>query len=399
LTHLVEKAFISHHSFLKKEKAMMQSRKLDVRSHPSFDAHEQVVHFEDTALGLQAIIAVHNTNLGSSLGGCRIYPYAQFDDAVNDVLRLSRGMTYKSALAGLPLGGGKAVIIGNPRSIKSHEFMARFGECVESLGGAYITAEDVGSSEEDMIAISSTTSYVAGLPQSDPASEGVAGNPSPVTAYGVYCGLKSCAQYKFGSSDLKGRTVAIQGLGAVGYALAEYLAKENARMIVADINLDAAHRAKAEFGDLVTIGDVSTIHASDVEIFAPCALGAGLNDKTIPEIRAKIIGGAANNQLAESRHDAALIARGILYAPDYAINSGGITSVGYEYFDRTGRNPYSYPLTRAKMNEHVELIGKTLERVFDLSKARNIGTGEAANLLAEENFKTKSKVPHSTSAA
>lgn len=366
---------------------MIISRRLDVTSHASFDAHEQVVHFEDAALGLQAIIAVHNTQLGPSLGGCRIYPYARFDDALNDVLRLSRGMTYKSALAGLPLGGGKAVIIGNPHSIKSHDFMARFGEAVESLGGAYITAEDVGSAEEDMIAISSATSYVAGLPQIDPTSEGVAGNPSPVTAYGVYCGLKACAKHIFGSSDLKGRTIAIQGLGAVGYALAQYLVREGAELVVADIHAAALERAEMEFGSAVTIGDVSTIHAQQVDIFAPCALGAGLNDVTIPEIKARIIGGAANNQLAEFRHDMALTERGILYAPDYAINSGGITSVGYEYFDRTGRNPYAYPLTRARMNKHVEGIGQTLENIFEFATAQGIGTGAAANRLAEQIFR------------
>lgn len=362
---------------------MINSRKLDVSKHPSFDNHEQVVAFEDKALGLQAIIAVHNTNLGASLGGCRIYPYAAFDDAVNDVLRLSKGMTYKSALAGLPLGGGKAVIIGNPKTIKSTDFMARFGEAIESMGGAYITAEDVGSTEHDMIAISKSTSYVAGLPPENTASENVAGNPSPVTAYGVYCGLKACAKNIYGSADLKNRSVAIQGLGSVGYALAEYLAGEGAKMIVADLNTATLDKAKQQFGDLVSIGDVSTIHTSDIDIFAPCAMGASLNDKTIPEISAKIIGGAANNQLAEPRHDLMLKDLGILYAPDYAINSGGITSVGYEYFDRTGRNPYSYPLTRTHLNKHVEGIAETLEKVFAVSQSQNIGTGAAADQLAE----------------
>jgi leucine dehydrogenase len=367
---------------------MLNSRKLDVSTHPSFDAHEQVIHFEDAALGLQAIIAVHNTNLGPSLGGCRVYPYAQFDDAVTDVLRLSRGMTYKSALAGLPLGGGKAVIIGDPKAIKSHDFMARFGEAVELLMGAYITAEDVGSNEEDMIAISSKTSFVAGLPHAPSSNrESVAGNPSPVTAYGVYCGLKGCSHSVFGSSNLKDKKIAIQGLGAVGYALAQYLVKDGAELIVADINPAAVARAQSEFAAKVTIGDVATIHAVDADIFAPCALGAGLNDKTIPEIRAKIIGGAANNQLAEQRHDEMLMKRGITYAPDYAINSGGITSVGYEYFERTGRNPYPYPLTRERMNAHVENIGATLERIFTLSRNKGIGTGEAANQLAEEIFR------------
>lgn len=369
---------------------MMNSRKLDVSNHPSFDNHEQVVVFEDMALGLQAIIAVHNTNLGASLGGCRIYPYAVFDDAVNDVLRLSKGMTYKSALAGLPLGGGKAVIIGNPKTTKSPEFMARFGEAIESMGGAYITAEDVGSTEHDMIAISTATSYVAGLPHENTVSENVAGNPSPVTAYGVYCGLKACAETIYGSADLKNRSVAIQGLGAVGFALAEYLAGEGAKIIVADLNTATLDKAKQQFGDLVSIGDVSTIHSSDVDIFAPCAMGASLNDKTIPEIRAQIIGGAANNQLAELRHDMMLKDRGILYAPDYAINSGGITSVGYEYFDRTGRNPYSYPLTRTHLNKHVEGIATTLEKVFATSGAQNIGTGAAADQLAELIFNSES---------
>lgn len=365
---------------------MLERSDLNVSNHPSFDAHEQVVAFEDKALGLQAIIAVHNTNLGGSLGGCRIYPYASFDDALNDVLRLSKGMTYKSALAGLPLGGGKAVIIGNPKTIKSPEFMARFGEAVQSLNGAYITAEDVGSSEDDMIAISKSTTYVAGLPPVDATSENVAGNPSPVTAYGVYCGLKACAKTVYGSDSLNGKRIAVQGLGAVGYSLAQYLVKDGAQLVVADINQAALERAKAEFGDVVRVGDVATIHAEDVDMFAPCALGASLNDVTIPQIRAKIIGGAANNQLAEQRHDVMLMERGILYAPDYAINSGGITSVGYEYFDRTGRNPYDYPLTRARMNEHVEKIGATLEKVFAFSKERNIGTGAAANILAEQIF-------------
>lgn len=369
---------------------MMNSRKLDVSNHPSFDKHEQVMAFEDSALGLQAIIAVHNTNLGPSLGGCRIYPYAAFDDAVNDVLRLSKGMTYKSALAGLPLGGGKAVIIGNPKTIKSPDFMARFGEAIESMGGAYITAEDVGSTEQDMIAISQSTSFVAGLPPEDESSENVAGNPSPVTAYGIYCGLKACAKTIYGSSDLKGRSVAIQGLGAVGYALAEYLAGEGAQMIVADLNTLTLEKAKSQFGNNVTIGDVLTIHASDTEIFAPCAMGASLNDKTIPDIRAKIIGGAANNQLAEARHDMMLKQQGILYAPDYAINSAGITSVGYEYFDRTGRNPYSYPLTRTQLKKHVEGIGATLDKVFALSQSQNIGTGAAADQLAEQIFNGES---------
>ncbi|MEK7802695.1 MAG: Glu/Leu/Phe/Val dehydrogenase dimerization domain-containing protein, partial [Pseudomonadota bacterium] len=308
----------------------IMATRLDVSNHPSFDGHENVVRFEDAALGLLAIIAVHNTNLGPSLGGCRIYPYASEADALNDVLRLSKGMTYKSALAELPLGGGKSVIIGDPKTIKSSAFMQRFGEAIQHMNGTYIAAEDVGSTEADMIEISKTTSYVAGLPPSE--SVVVAGNPSPITAYGVYCGLKASVDFMNVGRSLQGVRVAIQGLGSVGYALAQYLVKDGAELIVADVNPAAVAKAQAEFGSRVTVGQVSTIHAENVDIFAPCALGAGLNDATIPEIQARIIGGAANNQLAEARHDVLLKERGLLYAPDYAINSGGITSVGYEYF-------------------------------------------------------------------
>lgn len=369
---------------------MVTSRILDASSHPSFDNHEQVVLFENEATGLQAIIAVHNTALGASLGGCRIYPYASQEDALYDVLRLSKGMTYKSALAGLPLGGGKAVIIGNPREIKKPGFMESFGEAVEQMAGKYITAEDVGSTEEDMIDISKATSYVAGLPEKE-GEDGVAGNPSPVTAYGVYCGLKACARNMYGEPTLSGRKVAIQGLGAVGYALAEYLVKDGATIVVADLNQESLEKAKAQFGSSVTIGDAMNIHAEDVDIFAPCAMGAILNDRTIPEIRAKIIGGAANNQLAEPKHDLMLKERGILYAPDYAINSGGITSVGYEYFWRTDRNPYTYPLTRESMMAHVSKIEDTLGRVFNLAENKTIATGDASDQLAEEIFKSGPK--------
>lgn len=365
---------------------MLTREDLDVSIHPSFDNHENVVMFTDQATGLRAIIAVHNTNLGASLGGCRIYPYAEINDAVTDVLRLSKGMTYKSALAGLPLGGGKAVIIGNPREIKKPGFMQSFGDAVEQMGGTYITAEDVGSTEEDMIEISKATSYVAGLPETG-TGEGVAGNPSPVTAYGVYCGLKACAQEKYGEPSLNGRKIAIQGMGAVGYALAEYLARDGAELWVADIHQDVLERAQHQFGDQVHIASAAEIHTLDVDIFAPCALGAGLNDRTIPDIKAGIIGGAANNQLAERRHDIMLKEKGIVYAPDYAINSGGITSVGYEYFWRTERNPYQYELTRDTMMSHVSRIEETLGRVFTLADNKTIGTGEAADQLAEEIFK------------
>lgn len=377
---------------------MLSAKTLDLSNHPSFDHHEQVVHFEDNSLGLQALIAVHNTNLGPALGGCRFFPYASFEDAVTDVLRLSRGMTYKSALARLPLGGGKAVIIGDPKTLKSTAIMERFGEAIETLGGTYITAEDVGSNEQDMIAIARKTKYVAGLPPVEGESGIVTGNPSPVTAFGVYCGLKAAVAEKYGSPDLAGKTVAIQGLGAVGYVLAEYLVSDGARLIVADVNKASLELAKKVFGDRVVVVDTAAIHAAEADIFAPCALGAGLNDKTISEIKAKIVAGAANNQLAEPRHDQMLFDAGILYAPDYAINAGGIISVGYEYYGRRKHTPYEHPLTAENMMRHVEKIGPTLLDIFSISRQKKIPTGRAADSLAEQIFMAEAS-PRSSSAA
>lgn len=371
---------------------MLTSKIIDASSSYAFDRHEKVIRFEDETCGLKAYIAVHNTNCGPSLGGCRVYPYKSEDDALTDVLRLSRGMTYKSALARLPLGGGKAVIIGDPRLIKVNGFMERFGEAVNQLNGIYITAEDVGSTEADMLKIAQTTSYVAGLParaEEDPIgqeSNHVCGNPSPVTAYGVYCGIKSCLKNIYQSSDLSNRHIAIQGMGAVGYALAEYLVKDGAKLYIADMNDETLARAQIQFDKNVTIINPAEIHMQNVDVFAPCALGAGLNDRTIPEIKAKIIAGAANNQLAEPRHDQMLRARNILYAPDYAINSGGITSVGYEYFSRSQNNPYTYPLTMEKMMEHVARISDTLSHIFTMGQNKDIPYGEAADSLAEEIF-------------
>lgn len=367
---------------------MLQIQKLDLQSHPSFDAHEQVVHFRDLESGLNAIIAVHNNNLGPSLGGSRFFPYAEFNDAVTDVLRLSRGMTYKSALAKLPLGGGKAVIIGDPRKDKTDAMMESFGEAVESLKGTYVTAEDVGTNEHDMIAIGRKTKHVTGLPALAQGEEGVSGNPSPVTAYGCFFGIKACVKEKFGTSDLTGRTVAIQGMGAVGYALAQYLVKAGANIIAADVHQNSLEQAKREFGDKVQIIDTSLILSAEADILAPCALGAVLNDRTIPAIKAQIIAGAANNQLAEKKHDAMLRDRGILYAPDYAINSGGVTSVGYEYYWRQGKEMGSNSFTTEAMMKHVEKIEETLLSVFAIARSKGIPTGEAADQLAEDIFKT-----------
>ena len=365
---------------------MLKIEVLDVSAHPSFDNHEQVVHFQDDATGLNAIIAVHNTNLGPALGGCRFFPYAEFNDAVTDVLRLSRGMTYKSALARLPLGGGKAVIIGDPRKDKTEAMMESFGEAIEYMKGKYVSAEDVGTNEHDMIAIARKTRHVTGLPALAEGQEGVSGNPSPVTAYGCFFGIKACAKEKFGTTDLTGRTVAIQGMGAVGYALAEYLVQASANLVVADVHQNALEKAQKQFGDKVKIVDTSMILSVEADILAPCALGAVLNDRTLPTIKAKVIAGAANNQLAEKRHDAVLKEMDVLYAPDYAINSGGVTSVGYEYYWRLGKDMGGNSFTTEAMIKHVEKIEETLLSVFGIARSKGIPTGEAADQLAEEIF-------------
>lgn len=367
---------------------MLQIQKLDVTSHPSFDGHEEVVSFKDPVSGLNAIIAVHNTNLGPALGGCRFFPYAEYNDAVTDVLRLSRGMTYKSALAKLPLGGGKAVIIGDPRKDKTEAMMESFGEAIEHLQGRYVSAEDVGTNEHDMIAINRKTKHVTGLPALAAGEEGVSGNPSPVTAYGCFFGIKACVKEKYGSTDLTGKIVAIQGMGAVGYALAQYLVEAGANLVVADVHQNALDKAKEEFGDKVRILDTSMILSAEADILAPCALGAILNDRTIPTIKAKIIAGAANNQLAEKKHDAMLKEMDILYAPDYAINSGGVTSVGYEYYWRLGRDMGGRSFTTEAMTSHVEKIEETLLSVFAIARGKNLPTGESADQLAEDIFKT-----------
>lgn len=364
----------------------MLIKELDVRGHPQFDGHERVVYFEDEKTGLKSIIAVHNTTLGPGLGGCRVYPYGHMEEAEHDVLRLARGMTYKSALAGLPLGGGKAVILANPRTDKTEYMMESFGAAVEAMGGRYVTAEDVGTVEHDMIAIARKTKHVTGLPPLPQKGGGVSGNPSPITAYGVFCGLKACARVAFGSDDLKGVKVAVQGLGAVGFSLCQYLHEAGAYLVVADVNEQNVTKALVEFTGAVQSVPADQILFQDVDILAPCAMGAILNDETIPLLRTKVVAGAANNQLAAKDHDKMLKDMGILYGPDYAINSGGVTSVGYEYFGRSGNNPYPYALTEDTMMKHVGRIYDTMLNIFDIAQAENISTGRAADMLAEKIF-------------
>ncbi|HUF27378.1 MAG TPA: Glu/Leu/Phe/Val dehydrogenase, partial [Gemmatimonadaceae bacterium] len=280
--------------------------------------HEQVVFCYDPPSGYKGIIAIHDTTLGPALGGTRFWNYGSDEEALVDALRLSRGMTYKSAAAGLNLGGGKAVILGDPKTKRRELLFRAHGRFVDSLKGRYITAEDVGTSVEDMDYVHMETEHVAGLP-------GRSGDPSPVTAYGAYRGMKATAKAKYGSDDLGGLTVAVQGVGHVGYYLCQYLAEEGAKLIVTDIDEERVRRVVKELGAKAVGKD--EIYAVEAQIFAPCALGAVVNDGTLKKFRFEIIAGAANNQLAEERHGVALAERNILYAPDYVINAGGVINV------------------------------------------------------------------------
>src|SRR5579863_1040051 len=277
-----------------------------------FDAHELVVFGHDAASGLRAIIAIHSTTLGPAAGGCRMWPYASTAEAVADVLRLSRGMSYKNALAGLKFGGGKAVIIGDARKGKTPELFEAFGRLVDSLGGRYITAEDVGTTIADMANVARATRYVAGLG----AAPGAAGgDPGPKTALGVFLGIQAAVRFRLGRADLSGVTVAVQGAGGVGYHLCGMLAKGGAKLAVADVRPAAVQRVCEEFGAQAL--SVEEVLAADVDVLSPCALGAVLNAQSIPRLRARIIAGAANNQLAQGQDGSALQSAGILYVPDY----------------------------------------------------------------------------------
>ncbi len=327
--------------------------------------HEQVVFCNDASTGLRAIIAIHNTVLGPALGGTRMWPYASDEEALKDVLRLSRGMTYKAAVAGLTLGGGKAVIIGDPK-IKTPELFQAFGRFVETLGGRYITAEDVNIKPEDMENVRKETEAVTGL-------LGKSGDPSPVTAMGTFVGIKAAVKHQLGKDSLEGIRVAVQGLGAVGSNLCEDLHQAGAKLVVADIKPEKVNQMVERFN--AKVADVTDIHASDVDVFAPCALGAIINDKTIPELKATIVAGAANNQLQnEDVHGKVLKDKNILYAPDYVINAGGLINV---YNELTG---YDAVKAKAKAAE----IYNTLTEVFQTSAEKNIPTHEASDTIAEK---------------
>ena len=332
--------------------------------------HERVLFCSSPETGLKAIIAVHSTVLGPGLGGVRMWPYKSMDEALTDVLRLSRGMTYKAAAAGLNLGGGKAVILGDPKKDKSEALFRSFGQFVESLNGLYITAEDVGTAMHDMEIILSETRWVTGVSP----SQGGGGDPSPVTAFGVLQGMKAAARWCYGNgSALDGRTVAIQGLGNVGFHLASYLTDEGAKLIAADIDPERTARAREELG--AEIVSVDEILAVDCDVLAPCALGAVLNERTIPALRCKIVAGAANNQLAdEDRDGQALHDRGILYAPDFVGNAGGLINV---YNELGGYD-------RERAMHMARGIYANMLRVFELSRAESLPSSRAAERVAEE---------------
>ncbi len=331
--------------------------------------HEQVVFCSDKASGLRAIIAIHNTTLGPALGGARMWTYVNDVEALNDVLRLSRGMTYKAAAAGLNLGGGKAVIIGDPRIQKTEQLFRAFGRFIEGLGGRYITAEDVGTSVNDMVHIYHETKYVTGIP----FELGGSGDPSPVTAYGSFCGIKACANVRYGNDSLEGRRIVIQGAGHVASGLAKYLTDAGAKVFITDIYPEKAQQVAKDSGAVVFAPE--EVFDIDCDIFAPAALGGVINDKTIVKLKCEIIAGPANNQLGdEEKHSKELAARGIMYAPDYVINAGGLINVASEL------EGYSQP----RALKQAENIYNTLKKILLRSQELNITTIEAANHVADE---------------
>jgi leucine dehydrogenase len=338
--------------------------------------HEQVSFATDPESGYRGIIAIHNTILGPSLGGTRFWHYENDAEALNDVLRLSRGMTYKAAVAGLNLGGGKSVIIGHNKTTDREPIFRAHGRHVEYLGGRYITAEDVGTNIHDMDYIRMETRHVVGL-------AGRSGDPSPVTAFGVYRGIKACAKFVYGDDSLVGKTVTVQGCGNVGYHLCQHLAEEGAKLVVTDIDAHRVQRVVEEFK--ATAAKPDDIYAVDADIFAPCALGAVVNDDTVRQFKVAIIAGAANNQLDEERHGDMLDEQGIVYAPDYVINSGGLINVNAEV------EGWSLERSHRKAAE----IYETILGVLQIAQEEGIPSYVAADRLAERRIRDAGTAKHS----
>lgn len=339
---------------------------MGVFDHAEFDDHESLHFFNDASTGLRAIIAVHSTALGPAAGGCRRWTYASDDDALTDALRLSRGMTYKNAVAQLPLGGGKAVIIANEEAPKSAQLFAAFGRAVASLGGRYVTAEDVGCSVDDMRHVQSETQFVSGLPQQ---GDSAGGDPSPLTALGVFLGIQSAVRHRLKKDELRGLRVAVQGVGHVGAHLCKLLHEAGAKLIVADVNREHLQSISSDIPVEIVAPDEILFAAADV--VAPCALGNILTSDTIPKIKAPVIAGAANNQLSTVADGQRLAERGILYAPDYVINAGGIISVSHEYYGSSSK----------------EIVGREIAKIperLDAIFVRASDTGRPTNELADE---------------
>lgn len=348
---------------------------MEIFKHMERDGYEQLVFCHDPEAGLKAIICIHNSTLGPALGGTRMWQYEKEEDAIIDALRLAKGMSYKNAAAGLNLGGAKAVIIGDARSGKTEALFRAFGRFIQSLNGRYITAEDVGTSVEDMDYIRMETPFVAGL-------RSTSGDPSPLTAYGTWKGMKACAKEVWGTDALAGKTVAVQGLGHVGYALCKHLSEEKASLIVTDIHKENVDRVVREFGaKAVAPQEISSVKC---DIFSPCALGAIVNDQTIGLFQCRIIAGAANNQLKEETHGDMLQDRGILYAPDFILNAGGVINVADELL------PGGYNYTRAISK--VDGIYNTMEKVIAISQQQSIPTYAAADILAEQRIASIGRV-------
>lgn len=341
---------------------------MNIFDNKDFDNHEQVVFCHDKPTGLKAIIGIHNTKLGPALGGTRFYPYIKEEDALTDVLRLSKGMTYKAAVSGLDLGGGKAVIIGDPKKIGSESLFRAFGRMVNSLNGRYITAEDVGTSVKNMDWIRRETRHVTGIS----TSIGGSGDPSPFTAHGNFVGIKAGLKKQKGNDSVSGIKVAVQGVGNVGYHLCKELHANGAKLYVSDINEEALKRVVNEFNAKVLKGD--EIYSVDADVYAPCALGATINDITIPMFKCSVIAGAANNQLLETKHGEMLQKAGILYAPDYVINAGGLINVNSEVYGGDTENVLT----------QIENIYHTLLHIFAVADKEGITTAVAADRIAEK---------------
>ena len=340
-----------------------------VVSEMSLMGHEQVVFCQDAETGLKAIIAIHNTTLGPALGGTRMWKYESEEQALEDVLRLSRGMSFKAAISGLELGGGKAVIIGDAATEKTEALMRKFGSFVDSLGGKYITAEDVGMNTKDMEYVRMETKHVTGIPE----SMGGSGDPSPLTAFGVYMGMKASAKYKWGSDNLDGKTVLVQGVGHVGENLVKHLTDEGANVIINDINETRLAELAKQYGATIVMGDA--IFDLDIDIYAPCALGATVNPDTIVRLKCEIIAGSANNQLADEDRDGQLCAdKGILYAPDFLINAGGLINV---YSEIKGHD------REHAINQTRAIYDTTLE-IFKRAELDEITTHAAALAIAQQ---------------